>query len=158
MSQVNLFKKAIDTGEVADFFRGTGEYFVPSPDYEGHVHGANLGGHVESFVEQTRTGAQDFYDAFIEFLKGLDVSKEDMNHLLANLSAYFALKSKNRLVGTDFLNDIDSTEASLIKNYLLLLKEHSILDEEIEKIHRHARYMESNGNRIFTEILNDVEA
>lgn len=26
------------------FFRGQHKYFVPSRDYEGHVHGAHMGG------------------------------------------------------------------------------------------------------------------
>lgn len=51
MSTDNLFELALGKNQSNDFFRGSGEYFVPCPDYGVHVHGAHMGGVGRKFFE-----------------------------------------------------------------------------------------------------------
>jgi len=57
---INLFEVSIGKNESNSFFRGEKNYFVKKPDFEQHNHGANLGGHVESFLRMSNTNAKIF--------------------------------------------------------------------------------------------------
>lgn len=49
---------------------------------------------VRIYAEESTEHSAAFDKAFLIFLDSLDVSKEDLNHLLANLSSYCSQKSR----------------------------------------------------------------
>jgi len=156
MSTENLFEIAIEKNESNEFFCGKGEYFVRSPDYDGHVHGAHMGGWVESFLKDDIKNSQVFSTVFVSFIENLDITKEDLNHLLANLSAYFALKNTGRLVNADLFSDNNSNEIVPLEKYLKAIFNSPVFDEEKDRLYRHANYMKSNGNDVFLRIIESM--
>ncbi len=53
----NIFESALSKNETNFFFMGIGEYRVPSPDYEGHIYGANIGGPARTYSEESNLKA-----------------------------------------------------------------------------------------------------
>ncbi|WP_444929947.1 hypothetical protein ACJJIF_19540 [Microbulbifer sp. SSSA002] len=154
---VNLFEVALNNKETNCFFRGRGVYFVPSPDYEGHLHGANISGHVNTFLKASPENGKKFDDAFIDFIKGLSPTESDLFHFLANFSSYVAQKNANKLPGSNLFLELDSLESTLVKDYLLGVKKAGDLSQYKDKLNTHADFAYRKGNKILKKILEGAE-
>lgn len=141
----NLFETAVNKKEITDFFRGNGKYLIPSPDYEGHVHGALIGGCARTYAELSPSNMKIFNDAFIEFLKSLEVSKEDLNHLLANLSSYFSQKSRDGFVDSHLFENESDLSSGILKEYLKNIYQAPFIDEVKDQIGRHVKFTKKKG-------------
>lgn len=153
----NLFAAALKTNETNSFFRGEKNYFVRTPDFGQHNHGANLGGHVESFLRASNDNAEVFDVAFIKFLESLEVTKEDLTHFMANLSAFFALKNRDRLEGSTLFRSPDSNESKLVKSYLTHISNTDIYLTEKDRLYIHANFISKNGNDILLNSLKEID-
>ncbi|MGI2180318.1 hypothetical protein [Shewanella frigidimarina] len=51
----------------------------------------------QGFTQKNQENTQKNLISFLEFLDSLEVSEDDLNHLLANLSSYCAQKKQGRL-------------------------------------------------------------
>ncbi len=156
-SMVNLFELALNNKETDNFFRGEGVYFVPSPDYEGHVHGANISGHAHTFLKASSDNGKKFDDSFINFIKDLSLTEADLSNFLANFSSYVAQKSSHKLPGSNLFLEMDSLESTLVKNYLLKFKSAGALNEYKDKLNTHASFACRKGNEILKKILEELE-
>ncbi len=153
----NLFEASIKKNETNSFFRGVKNYFVRTPDFDQHNHGANLGGHVESFLRASNDNAEVFDEAFIKFLESLEVTKEDLTHFMANLSAFFALKNRGRLEGSTLFRSLNSTESKLVKSYLTHISNTDIYLTEKDRLYIHANFISKNGNDILLNTLKEID-
>ncbi|MBQ4800039.1 hypothetical protein J8L73_12995 [Pseudoalteromonas sp. MMG006] len=158
----NLFAAALKTNETNSFFRGEKNYFVRTTDFDQHNHGANLGGHVESFLKASNDNAEVFDDAFIKFLESLEVTKEDLTHFMANLSAFFALKNRDRLEGSTLFRSPGSNESKLVKSYLTNISNTNISNTNIyltekDRLYIHANFISKNGNDILLNTLKEID-
>ena len=153
----NLFEVALEKGEVNSFFRGEDNYFIPSPGYEGHVHGAHMGGCVRVFVEKDTLNAERFDEAFIEFLKGLELNKSDLNHLLANLSAFFSQKSRNGFSKSRLFNSEKTLEYKILFDYIKSIYQSDIYNDSKEQLARHASFIERKGYPILNNICRGIK-
>ncbi|MBB1338898.1 hypothetical protein [Pseudoalteromonas sp. SR44-2] len=153
----NLFEASIEKNETNSFFRGEKNYFVRTPDFDQHNHGANLGGHVESFLRASNDNAEVFDEAFIKFLESLEVTKEDLTHFMANLSAFFALKNRDRLEGSTLFRSLNSTESKLVKSYLTQISNTDIYLTEKDRLYIHANFISKNGNDILLNTLKEID-
>lgn len=113
------------------------------------------GGWVESFLKSSVGNSCVFKASFVCFMESLEVTSEDINHLLANLSAYFALKNKGRLVASELFLDAESAECVTLNHYLNTVIRSSIFEKERDRIYRHAHFMNSNGNNFILELLGE---
>lgn len=153
----NLFTAALKTNETNSFFRGEKNYFVRTPDFDQHNHGANLGGHVESFLRSGNGNAEVFDKAFLKFLESLEVNKEDLTHFMANLSAFFALKNRGRLEGSTLFRSLNSNESKLVKSYLTQISNSEIYFSEKDRIYIHANFISKNGNDLLLNVLKEID-
>ncbi|MEM5514207.1 hypothetical protein WNY79_15040 [Pseudoalteromonas sp. AS84] len=153
----NLFKASIKKNETNSFFRGEKNYFVRTLDFDQHNHGANLGGHVESFLRASTDNAEVFDEAFIKFLESLEVTKEDLTHFMANLSAFFALKNRDKLEGSTLFRSPDSNESKLVKSYLTKISNTDIYLTEKDRLYIHANFISKNDNDILLNTLKEVD-
>lgn len=153
----NLFEASIKKNETNSFFRGEKNYFVRTPDFDQHNHGANLGGHVESLLRASNDNAEVFDEAFIKFLESLEVTKEDLTHFMANLSAFFALKNRDRLEGSTLFRSPDSNESKLVKSYLTHISNTDIYLTEKDRLYIHANFISKNGNDILLNSLKEID-
>ena len=152
----NLLVYAIENNEEDDFFRGRGRYHVPSPDYEGHVHGAHMGGYARSFAEESVENSIAFDEAFFSFVKSLTVSEEDVEHLLSNLSSYFSQKSRGGFSDSKIF-EIPSTPGSiLIKKYLEKISSSPVIEKVKSKIHVHAQFISGKGYSLLADIIKNL--
>jgi|GEM_PF-1811533 len=153
----NLFEVSIGKNESNSFFRGEKNYFVKTPDFEQHNHGANLGGHVESFLRMSNTNAKIFDRVFIDFIGSLEITKNDLTHFMANLSAFFALKSRGRLVGSMLFKSSKSIESRLVKSYLIEISKSDFYQSEKDRLYLHANFISRNGNDILLKTLREID-
>ena len=153
----NLFEASIKKHETNSFFRGEKNYFVRTPDFDQHNHGPNLGGHVESFLRSGNGNAEVFDKAFLKFLESLKVTKEDLTHCMANLSAFFALKNRDRLEGLTLFRSPDSNESKLVKSYLTHISNTDIYLTEKDRLYIHANFISKNGNDILLNTLRAID-
>ena len=153
----NLFESAINKNETNDFFRGNGKYFVPSPDYDGHVHGANIGGYARVFAENNKKSMMEFEHAFILFLQSLEVSKEDLAHLLANLSAFFAQRSRNGFSASCLFKKKEAIEYQVLLSYIKKIRCSSFFEDIKDQLQRHANFIEKKGECVLSDIIQIVE-
>ena len=153
----NLFAAALKKNETESFFRGEKNYFVRTPDFDQHNHGANLGGHVESFLRASNDNAEVFDKAFIKFLESLELNKEDLTHFVANLSAFFALKNRDRLERSTLFKSPQSAESELVKNYLAQISNSEIYLSEKDRIYIHANFISKNGNDLLLNVLKEID-
>jgi hypothetical protein len=151
----NLFQIAINNNEIAEFFRGQGKYFVASRDYDGHVHGAHMGGCVRVYVEESPENSESFDNAFLLFLGSLDVSKEDLNHLLANLSSYCAQRSRNGFPDSHLFDDREKQAWIDLNCYLYKIYNSPFQNEVKDKIMRHANFINKKGYRFVIDIISN---
>lgn len=149
----NLFESAIEDNETNMFFRGEGRYFVPSPDYEGHVHGAHMGGHARTYADRSESNSTTFDKAFLEFLKSLSVTEEDLDHLLANLSAYYSQRSRGGFSFCRLFDDPTSIESILLKDYLVKVGRSSFSSSAEDQIARHAAFLRKKGYSLLSNII-----
>ena len=137
----NLFKSAIASNQVNEFFRGDGSYHVASPDYEGHVYGANMGGHARTYADFNLSNCKQFDVEFLKFLGSFLPSKEDLNHLLANISAYFSQKIRGGFANSKLFESDSSPGSIAVKEFLLKVKKTSFAAGVDSQINRHAVFM-----------------
>lgn len=154
----NLFELAIAADEVNAFFRGEGKYFVPSPNYEGHVHGAHMGGFARTYAEKSDVHSDRFDQAFLVFMQSLDINKKDLNHLLANLSAYFSQKSRGGFLTSVIFSDMSSAGSRLLGSYIAEIYKSPFSREVQDQIMRHAKFISSKGNSVLSEIVENLMA
>lgn len=152
----NFLEYAIHSDEVGDYFRGNGKYFVPSQDYDGHVHGAHMGGDARVFAEASLSNSIAFDESFLTFLNTLLVSKEDVSHLLANLSSYFAQKSRGGFSNSKLFENLSSPGSVLLKEYISKVKESAIIFEVKEQILRHAQFIKLKGSGLLENIVGEI--
>jgi hypothetical protein len=153
----NLFEASIKKNETNSFFRGEKNYFVRTLDFDQHNHGANLGGHVESFLRASTDNAEVFDEAFIKFLEYLEVTKEDLTHFMANLSAFFSLKNRDKLEGSTLFRSPDSNESKLVKSYLTKISNTDIYLTEKDRLYIHANFISKNDNDILLNTLKEID-
>lgn len=153
---INLLEFAIKNNQVGDFFRGKGQYFLPSPDYEGHVHGANMGGFARVFAEQSNLNSTIFDDAFLFFLKDLAVSKEDVGNLLSNLSSYFSQKSRGAFSESIIFLNSSSQGSLILQKYFSKINHSSFVAEVKDQIVRHAKFIRNKGSSLLIDIVDDL--
>lgn len=154
---INYFEDAIEKSEIPEFFRGENKYFVPSRDYEGHVHGAHMGGCARVYAEHSKTNARAFDAAFLQFLNSLSISKEDFGHLLANLSSFFAQRSRGGFPESDLFNDTESPESYALREYLKDIYESPLRAEIEAQADRHAKFISRKGYNLLENIIFDVK-
>jgi hypothetical protein len=152
----NQFESALAANDFEAFFRGIGKYFVQDPDNRGHVHGAKMGGAARTFADQSESNARIFDEAFLTFVKRLSVTKEDLSHLLANLSSYSAQKSRGGFKHSNFFDNKDSAGIALVKLYLEEIKNSPFGNEVKEKIIKHANFIDRKGSNMLIEIISDI--
>lgn len=153
----NLFEASINKNETNSFFRGEKSYFVRTPDFDQHNHGANIGGHVESFLRVANDNSEVFDKAFIKFLESIELTKEDLTHFMANLSAFFALKNRDRLERSMLFSSPDSNESKLVKSYLTQISNTDIYLTEKDRLYIHANFISKNGNDILLNTLKEID-
>jgi len=153
----NLFGISIKSNETNSFFRGEKNYFVSTPDFDRHNHGANLGGHVQSFLKESNDNAEVFDKAFIKFLESLEVNKKDLTHLLANLSAFFALKNRGRLERSTLFRSSSSTESRFVYSYLTEVSNCKLYHVEKDRMYTHANFISKNGNDNLLNTLKEID-
>lgn len=151
----NLLEVAIEADEIGDFFRGNGKYFRSSPDYDGHVHGAHMGGAARVYAEESSSNTMIFDKVFLGFLNGLTVSKEDVGHLLVNLSSYFAQKSRGGFSESKIFESDSSPGSIAVKLYFSKVKQTPVISEVKEQIQRHARFIKEKGNSFLDDFVKD---
>tara|TARA_R110000796_G_scaffold200583_1_gene316591 strand:+ start:775 stop:1260 length:486 start_codon:yes stop_codon:yes gene_type:complete len=155
----NNFQKAIESGSVHDFFRGKGSYFIPSPDYDGHVHGAQMGGAARVYAEESREHSKEFdkffleFLEFLEFLDSLEVSEDDLNHLLANLSSYCAQKSRGGFTYSFLFENQNGPEWNSVNRYLNEVSKSSFFGNVKSQIARHANFINKKGYKFLSYIF-----
>jgi hypothetical protein len=149
----NLFKMAIESNSAPAFFRGQSQYFVPSPDYEGHVHGAQMGGAARVYAEESSYHSKEFDEAFLIFLDSLDVSREDLNHLLANLSSYFAQKSRGGFPDSHLFETHDNPEWNILNEFIQKVFDSSFFEDVEAQIKRHAIFIDKKGYNFLLDIV-----
>lgn len=152
----NLFETAVYQNETSSFFRGEGKYFVPSPDYEGHSHGAHMGGYARTYADSSLVCSREFDQAFLAFIESLKVCKEDLNHLLANLSAYFAQKSRGGFANSNIFSNKASKGSTLLKDYMAEISKSQFSKEVRDQILRHVKFTGKKGNALLMEIVEDL--
>ncbi|ABC30496.1 hypothetical protein HCH_03764 [Hahella chejuensis KCTC 2396] len=157
VSNPNTFEYAPNHNEIDDFFRGKDRYFVRSPDYFGHVHGANISGQVCRFVAESEESGEKFEEAFLAYMAGLDMTGEELSHLLANLSSYFAEKNRGRMAGVNLFSSHDSPAALLLRRYLALLHHAGLYDAVKPELEIHASYIEKLGSDVVFACMREVE-
>ncbi len=148
----NLFEAAIEKDEIDDFFKGKNKYFVPSQDYEGHVHGAHMGGCARVYAEKSKANTEAFDKALLQFLNSLEVSREDLNDLLANLSSFFAQKNRGGFNQSRLFESKESMESSMLYDYLNKIYQSSFSEEVKDQINRHAKFANKKGNSLLADI------
>lgn len=153
----NLFEAAILSNETSDFFRGYGKYNIPSPDYEGHVHGAQMGGAARTYAEKSEECSENFDRAFIDFLNSLSISKEDLNHLLANLSSYFAQKSRGGFPHSKLFEASSSSGSVFVKEYLKKIVQAPFFLDVKASLGKHAAFINKKGFSLLVDIVNDLD-
>ncbi|MBB1316797.1 hypothetical protein H5123_03970 [Shewanella sp. SR43-4] len=149
----NNFQKAIQSGNVYDFFRGKGSYFISSPDYDGHVHGAQMGGAARVYAEESREHSKEFDKFFLEFLDSLEVSEDDLNHLLANLSSYCAQKSRGGFTYSFLFENQNGPEWDSVNRYLNEVSKSSFFGNVKSQIARHANFINKKGYKFLSYIF-----
>jgi hypothetical protein len=149
----NNFQKAIQSGNVYDFFRGKGSYFISSPDYDWHVHGAQMGGAARVYAEESREHSKEFDKFFLEFLDSLEVSEDDLNHLLANLSSYCAQKSRGGFTYSFLFENQNGPEWDSVNRYLNEVSKSSFFENVKSQISRHANFLNKKGYRFLSLIF-----
>lgn len=149
---LNLLEVAIENNEAEDFFRGRGQYHIPSPDYEGHLHGANMGGFARVFAESSEINSTAFDNAFLVFLQSLAVSKEDVGHLLSNLSSYFALKNRGGFPDSRIFENSTSQGSVMVLKYLEEVNESALIKDVKDQVLRHAKFISGKGNNLLDGI------
>lgn len=153
---INLFELAINSNEVNAFFRGEGKYLIPSPDYDGHVHGAHMGGAARSYAEQSSSNSKDFDKAFLSFIESLNVSSEYLNHLLANMSSYFGQKSRNGFSDSVLFDTTLSPGSLLVSAYLKHVDQSSFADDVKGHVLRHTKFINNKGSSLLNDIVNEL--
>lgn len=154
----NLFKSAVEKRETNDFFRGERDYFVPSPDYEGHVHGAMMSGHARNFADESVENARIFDELFIEFIQSLNVNREDLNHLLANLSSYFANRSRDGFAESNLFESNGSPGYIELYNYLGKVINSEFCKEAKDQIEKHSKFIEKKGSNVLANIYAEISS
>jgi len=149
----NAFEEAINSNELNAFFRGEGKYHIPSRDYNGHMHGAQMGGAARSYAEQSSSHTNDFDKGFLNFIESLDVSCEDLNHLLANMSSYFGQKSRNGFPDSILFDNASSLGSLLVIDYLKKIDQASFANEVKDQVLRHAKFINNKGSSLLNDIL-----
>jgi hypothetical protein len=149
----NNFQKAIESGSVHDFFRGKGSCFIPSPDYDGHVHGAQMGGAARVYAEESREHSKEFDKFFLEFLDSLEVSEDDLNHLLANLSSYCAQKSRGGFTYSHLFENQNEPEWGCVSRYLNEVSKSYFFENVETQISRHANFIKKKGYKFLSDIF-----
>lgn len=152
----NLFESALAATEVEAFFRGTGKYFVQDLDNRGHVHGAQMGGAARTFADQSESNANIFDEAFLTFVKSLNVTKEDLSHLLANLSSYFGQRSRGGFQNSHLFDSKVNSGTVLVRNYLEKIKNSPFGDEVNEQINKHANFINRKGSSLLSEMIAEM--
>jgi len=152
-----LFEASIRQNQTNSFFRGEKSYFVRTPDFDLHNYGANLGGYVKSFLRASNDNAEVFDKAFIKFLESLEVNKEDLTHFMANLSAFFALKNRDKLERSMLFKRTRSVESELVKNYLSEISNREIYFSKKDRIYIHANFISKNGNDLLLNVLKEID-
>ncbi len=153
-----MFEASILNNETNGFFRGEGNYCVRIPGFDQHNHGANLGGHVESFLNCSDGNADIFDEAFVRFLKSLEVNKEDLTHFMSNISAFFALTHKGKLKRSRLFRYYRNSESFLINHYLKKVSSSELYSSEKDRIYKYADFISKNGNDILLNALKEIEA
>ncbi|MET1257596.1 hypothetical protein [Aliikangiella maris] len=149
---MNTFEFAVKNGEMSSFFRGEGKYFIRCPDWGIHLHGANLSGAIESYIKENNYGNQVLESGFLIFLKSLKVDKEDFEHLLANLAAYFAIKNdKSGLSGVNFFRSSESVQ--ILKSYLKEVRKSGLYASVQPEMKAYIDYMVENGSNLVRDVL-----
>lgn len=154
---LNLFESAIVDNEENEFFRGHGKYLVPSQDYDGHLHGAHMGGHARTYAELSTDHSKRFDEAFLNFMKSLEVNEEDLTHLLANMSSYFGQKSRGGFPESSIFNDKTSLGSRILRDYMVKIYRAKFLKEAQDKILRHAEFIRKKGSTILMETIEDLQ-
>ncbi|MBB1403884.1 hypothetical protein [Pseudoalteromonas sp. SG45-1] len=154
----NLFGISIKSNETNSFFRGEKNYFVRTPGFDQHNHGANLSGHVESFINCGDDNAEIFDEAFINFLGSLEVNQEDLTHFMSNVSAFFALTHRGKLKRSRLFRYYRNSESFLINHYLKKVSNSELYSSEKDRIYKHADFISKNGNVILLNALKEIEA
>ena len=153
----NILESAILSNETNDFFRGYGKYNIPSPDYEGHVHGAQMGGAARTYAEKSEVCSENFDRAFMEFLNSLSISKEDLNHFLANLSSYFAQKSRGGFPYSKLFETSSSSGSVFVKEYLNKIVKAPFFQDVKVSLVKHAAFINNKGFDLLIDIVNELE-
>ncbi len=153
----NLFEFAIDLNETNQFFHGEGRYHVPSSDYEGHVHGANMGGHARTHADLNSSNCKRFEAEFLFFLRELSPSKEDLSHALANISSYLSQKSAGGFAQSKLFETKTSPGALILRDFIKRINQMPFATEVANQINRHAEFARKKGNDTLIGILDDIK-
>ncbi len=154
---INLFECALSSNEVNYFFRGEGRYHVASLDYDGHVHGAHMGGHARIYADLNSSNCISFDAAFLSFLQSLSPSIEDLNHALANVSSYCAHKNAGGFSQSKLFVSMTSLGALSLREFILRINQMPFAEEVSDQINRHAEFMRRKGSDILINILEGIK-
>lgn len=152
----NLFQIALRNKEIGDFFRGNGRYKVQSQDYEGHVHGANMGGAANVFCDLSLENSKIFDRAFEDFIKSLDVSKEDFSHFLANISSYAAQKSRGSFLNSRLFESNKTIASKLVREYIKKIDSSPFGKDVAAQFNRHLKFTTSKGLNLLNDSIVDL--
>ncbi|EKT4499162.1 hypothetical protein SL054_001395 [Flavobacterium psychrophilum] len=124
---MNLFEKAVNTGELLKFALGQGEYFILDREYDGHwIHGSWINYILPYINEKEEVIANiDILNLFKSILNAKDIDLEKKGDvLLYHLHVYYYQKQEGK-INSDALGEINEELLSFFDNYLGFLNKTS---------------------------------
>ncbi len=120
---MNLFRKAVNTGELLKFALGQGEYFILDREYDEHwIHGSWTNYILPYMNEEGESLANvDILNLFKSILKANDLDLEKKGDtLLYHLHVYYYQKQEGK-INSNALGEINNELLSLLDDYLVFL-------------------------------------
>lgn len=109
----NLFLEAIKNKNIPNFFRGEEIYYKRMQDWGCHSHGANFIEEVIPVLKSGKVSEDDFWNLFEIFIDDLKPAKEDLEHLLSNISSIKKLTADGRMPICDKIKKLHAIKTKL---------------------------------------------
>ncbi|KAF2391645.1 MULTISPECIES: hypothetical protein [Pseudomonas] len=123
------FQIALENNECPEFFKGQGQYFSRDPDWGDHLYINNWQG-LCGYLKLKENPNKILLDAFREYLTSLQISYEDADSLLLNISCYYLLRHDASLISEDnfdlIANLSDHHKKTIGELFRLLRREYDI--------------------------------
>lgn len=124
MKMISNFEKALNRNEFPKYFKGTGIYFTPDPDWDDQLHAINWSG-LCSFLRTKKNPDTLLKNAFTNYILSIDGSEEDASNLLENIVCYYHMKKKIPVLSEnnfDLVRDLEPEEKQIISESMKLFK------------------------------------